>query len=114
GEGSVLVWGGSGTSGAGGGTGGRGGGGRGVTCWTWSKIESGGAASPTTPISSSRMIRSGRRGGAGGILRARSAMVHLRGQIGLDPVGEQQRVDALVQRLEGRRADVGERQVIGI
>ena len=37
-----------------------------------------------------------------------SAIVDLRGQRGLDPVGEQQFVDAAMQLLEGRRADVAE------
>src|SRR5213079_973310 len=77
--------------------------------------DSGRAASPTVPIASSSIMRSGRCGGSILAVRcAMSAMLHLRGERGLDPVGEQKIVDAAVQGLEGGRADVVEAEMLGI
>ena len=65
---------------------------------------SGRATSPTAPMVSSEITRSGRVGGNGRPRSAMSVMVNLRGQRGLDLVGEQEIVDAPLQRIEGRRA----------
>src|ERR1041384_2911913 len=86
-----------------------------VICSRRSGIVSGRAASPTAPIVSSSIIRSGRRGGSGRTVRcAMSTMLTLRGERRLDPVGEQQIVDAPMQRLERGRADVGKAEMIGV
>src|SRR3954447_24871167 len=78
---------------------------------------SGRAASPTAPSASRVTTRSGRAGGsarAGGVETASSAMGGLRGKVGLDAVGEQEIVDAAVQRLELRRADRRKAEVVGV
>src|ERR1041384_2358243 len=81
-----------------------------------SAIESGRATSPMAPpISVSSTTRSGRRGGSMRTTRcAVSAIVRLRGERGLDPVGEQEVMDAPVQLLESGRADLGKAQVIRV
>src|SRR5215510_16617614 len=78
---------------------------------------SGRAASPTAPSASRVTTRSGRSGGSarpGGVETASSAMGGLRSEIGLDAIGEQQIVDAAVQRLELRRADRFEAEMVGV
>src|SRR5215212_9620655 len=73
---------------------------------------SGRATSPTAPMVSSAMTRSGRSGG-----RTRSAlsfMLDLRRERGLYLVGEQQLVDAPLQRIESGRAHVAKADVAGI
>src|SRR5215208_5357137 len=70
---------------------------------------SGRATSPTAPMVSSAMTRSGRSGG-----RTRSAlsfMLDLRRERGLYLVGEQQLVDAPLQRIESGRAHVAKADV---
>src|ERR1043166_770681 len=86
-----------------------------VYCSSRSAGESGRAASPTAPIASSSIVRSGRCGGSGRTVRcAMSTMLDPRGERGLDPVGEQEVVDAAMQHLERGRADVAEAEVIGV
>src|ERR1043166_1703325 len=85
-----------------------------------SNMPRGRATSPTAPISSSLMRRSGRRGGIGTCppmvrcASVRSAMLHLGSECCLDLVGEQQGMDAPVQLLEGPRADIGKAQMVGV
>src|SRR5690349_5523932 len=87
-----------------------------VTLRMRSATESGRATSPMAPpMSVSSTSRSGRRGGSMRTTRcAVSAIVRLRGERGLDPVGEEKIVDAPVQLFESRRADVAEVQMIGV
>src|ERR1043165_4832808 len=87
-----------------------------VTCRIRSATESGRATSPIAPVTSvSSTTRSGRRGGSIRTTRcAVSAIVRLRGERGLDPVGKEKIVDAAVQLFESRRADLAEAQMIGI
>src|SRR5262249_53377866 len=78
---------------------------------------SGRAASPTAPSVSSVTTRSGRTGGglrSGAEWIASSAMGGLRGKVGLDLVGEQEIVDAAMQRRELGRADRLESEMVGI
>src|SRR5712672_2681433 len=79
---------------------------------------SGRAASPTAPSVSSVMTRSGRSGGrdrrAGGDSVASSAMGGLRSKVGLDLVGEQEIVDAAMQRLELGAPDRLEAEMMGV
>src|SRR5215468_7871034 len=79
---------------------------------------SGRAASPTAPIASRRTMRSGRTGGvpcgSDDEGRVMSAMSGLRGELRLDLVREQEIVDALVQLLELRRAEIREAEVVGV
>src|SRR5262245_2527276 len=70
---------------------------------------SGRATSPTAPMASSVTTRSARDGG-----RVRSAMFMAGLQRVLDLVGAQNVVDAPRQRIEGRRAHVGEAEMAGI
>src|SRR5882762_8753863 len=86
-----------------------------VICKMRSGTDSGRAASPTVPMVLSSKTRSGRLGGSGRIVRcAISAIANLRGERGLDLVGEQQIVDAAMQLFEFRRADILEAEMIGI
>src|SRR3954463_1940942 len=86
-----------------------------VICKMRSGIDSGRAASPTVPIWSSSKTRSGRLGGSGRIVRcAIPAMASLRGERGLDLVGEQQLVNAAVQPLEFQCSDILEAEMVGI
>src|SRR4051794_28867736 len=70
---------------------------------------SGRATSPTSVMVSSVIRRSPRVGGS--VARVRSAMG---GLLAFDLVGEQEIVDALFQRAERRRADVGGAEMVGI
>src|SRR3954468_9601743 len=86
-----------------------------VTSKIGSGTDSGRAASQAVPIVLSSKTRSGRLGGSGRIVRcAISAIANLRGERGLDLVGEQQIVDAAVQLFEFRRTDILEAEVIGV